>query len=39
MASFNEVLLLHNAPLNSELVHIDQDAPAGSLGEKWKKRK
>lgn len=39
MASFNEVLLLHNTPLDSEQVQRDQDAPGGSLGEKWKKRK
>ena len=38
LASFNEALLLHNTPLNSRRVQRDHDAPAGSLGEKWKKR-
>lgn len=38
MASFNEVLLLHNTPPNSHRVQRDQEAPAGSLGEKWTKR-
>ena len=39
MASFNEVMLLHNTPLDSVRVQRDQDAPAGILGEKWRKRK
>lgn len=39
MASFNEVLLLYNTPLDKDRIQRDQYAPVGTLGEKWKKRK